>query len=48
MEYVHRETGAYGDEAKAMLRKFIDEKQGNLWKNMSADNEPESPIPTLK
>lgn len=45
MEYVHRETGVFGEEARQMLVAFIKDKQDTHWKYVTDDNELESPLP---
>ena len=48
MEYVHRETGAFGEEARKMLVAFIQDKQDTHWKYITAEDEPESPVPVCR
>lgn len=38
MEYMVRATGAYGDEARKMLKTFIRDEQDNHWKYVEADS----------
>ena len=47
MEYTVRETGDYGESARQVLLKFIEEKQETSWKHVALGDEPESPIPPL-
>ena len=48
MEYVHRETGAFGEEARKMMVAFIQDKQDTNWKYITAEDEPESPVPVCR
>ena len=48
MEYTIRETGDYGESARQVLLKFIEEKQETSWKHVAVGDEPESPIPPLR
>ena len=48
MEYVHRETDAFGEEARKMLVAFIQDKQDTHWKYITAEDEPESPVPVCR
>ena len=48
MEYVHRETGAFGEEARKMLVAFIQDKHDTHWKYITAEDEPESPVPVCR
>ena len=47
MEYTVRETGVYGEEAKRLLRMFINEKQDSSWKFVEVGDEPDCQVPSL-
>ena len=45
-QFVIRQTGVSGAEAREVLMTFIKEEQDTHWRHIKTDDEPESPIPT--